>query len=105
MGKLLHRHNNFIVIEEENKRGVVLINTEGKYENYGHLKRLETALMMINLIERRIIPKSNYLRGTAIRVALDERYVQAVKDKIDKDSQKQHFINVNKGVVRKIQSR
>lgn len=101
MGKLLHRHNNFIVIEENNNRGVVLINTNGVYRNHGHLKKLSTAVMMIDLIERRIIPKSNYLRGTAIRVSTDKRYIQDVKNKIAKDKEKQSFFNVNKGVVKK----
>lgn len=101
MGKLLHRHNNFIVIEEANNRGVVLINTKGTHENHGHLKRLKTAVMMINLIERKIIPKSNYLRGTALRVSLNERYKRDIKNKVAKDRDKQTYFNVNKGVVKK----
>ncbi len=101
MGKLLHRHNEFIVIEEEHSRGVVLINAKGIYRNHGHLKKLSTAIMMIDLIERKIIPKSDYLRGTAFRVSLDDNYKVKVQRKIDKDKSKQKFININKGVVKK----
>lgn len=98
MGKLLHRHNQYIVIEEENNRGVVLINTEGKYRNHGHLKTLKTAKMMINLIERQIVPDSNYLRGTALRVSLDEDYKDKILRRIERDRDKQYYINVNKGI-------
>ncbi len=101
MGKLLHRHNEFIVIEEEHSRGVVLINAKGIYRNHGHLKKLSTAIMMIDLIERKIIPKSDYLRGTAFRVSTDEKYKQDILNKIAKDKSKQSFFNVNKGAVRK----
>ena len=93
MGKILHRHNEYIVIEENNRRGCVLVNSAGKYSNHGHLKKLSTALMMISLIERRIVPKSDYLRCTALRVATDEDYRQAILNKIEKQRNKQKFIN------------
>lgn len=101
MGKLLHQHNNFIIIEEDCGRGVVLINTAGKYENHGHLKTYKTAVMMINFIERRIVPKNDYLRCTALRVATDENYKENIRQKIAKDKNKQSFFNVNKGIMSK----
>ena len=101
MGKLLHRQNEYIVIEEENGRGVVLVNTKGIYKNHGHIGSLKTAKMMIDLIERRIIPKSDYLRITAKRVSLDEDYVQAVQRKIEKDKEKPKYCNINKGINKK----
>lgn len=96
MGRILHMHNEYMVIEEY-KKGVVLINTAGQYKNHGHLKSLKTAKMMIKLVERRIVPKSDYLRTTALRVSIDEKYIQTIKDKIEKDKNKQHYININKG--------
>lgn len=100
MGRLLHKHNEYIVIQENNK-GVVLINTKGTYKNHGHLKSLKTALMMIDLIERQIVPKSNYLRGTAIRVSTDEDYKAKIQRKTEKDKNKSVYRNINKGVVNK----
>ncbi|GEM_PF-1577587 len=96
MGKLLHRHNNYIIIEEENNRGCILINTAGTYKNHGHIKRLETALMMIKLIERGIVPKSDYLRGTALRVSTNENYKQSILNRIEKDKNREHYVNINK---------
>lgn len=101
MGKLLHRHNEYIIIEEDNGRGCVLINSSGTYKNHGHIKRLETALMMIRLIERGIVPKSNYLRGTALRVSTNEKYKAKVQRKTEKDKNKSVYRNINKGVVNK----
>lgn len=101
MGKLLHRRNEYIIIEEENNRGVVLINTAGTYENHGHIRRLSTAIMMIDLIERGIVPKSDYLRCTALRVALDENYRRAILNKVEKDKNKEKYFNSNKGVIKK----
>ncbi len=101
MGKLLHKHNQYIIIEEDNGRGCVLINSAGTYKNHGHIKRLETALMMIKLIERGIVPKSDYLRGTALRVSTNESYKQSVLNKIDKDRNKQKYFNPMKGIVKK----
>lgn len=101
MGKLLHRHNEYMIIEEDNGRGCVLINTAGKYENHGHIKRLRTAKMMIDLIERKIVPKSDYLRVTALRVTTDENYRQAILSKIEKNKNKSVYRNINKGVVNK----
>lgn len=100
MGRILHRHNEYMVIEEDNK-GVVLINTAGVYSNHGHLKSLKAAKMMINLIERRIVPKSDYLKETALRVSLNDKYKTDILNKIEKNKNKQSFININKGIIKK----
>lgn len=97
MGKILHRHNEYLVIEEKNK-GVILINTTGTYCNHGHLRTLSTAKMMINLLEKKTVPKSDYLKETALRISLDEKYKNEILLKIEKNKNKQQYYNVNKGV-------
>lgn len=89
----------YIIIEDDNKSGHhVIINTMGRYENHGHLKKLQTAKLVINLIENKIVPKSGYLRGTVLRISLDEKFNEDVRKKISKDKNKPHYYNVNKGV-------
>lgn len=96
MGKVVYTKNEFMVIE--NSRGHVIINMDGKYKNHGHIRKLSTCRMLIGLIHKRIIPDSNYLRETCLRICLDEKYIIDIKNKIDKEKQKPKLIKVNKGV-------
>ncbi len=98
MGRLLCRHNEYIIIEEDNGRGCVLINTAGVYRNHGHLKKLSTAKMLIGLMNRKIVPNSKYLRDTVLRISLDEEYRTKVRMRKDKEKCKQLYFNVNKGI-------
>lgn len=101
MGKLVHRHNEYIVIENDYKPGHhIVINTQGKYENHGHIKYLGTCKKLLNMMDRKIIPDNDYLRGTVLRISLDKDYKDKVLNKIEKDKQKPHYININKGVRR-----
>lgn len=52
------------------------------------------------MMERHIVPDSTYLRGTALRLSLDEKYIDKINIKIEKDKQKQGYININKGIGR-----
>lgn len=98
MGKLVHRHNEFIVIEDDYNNGHIIINTKGKYENHGHVKYLNTCTKLLKLMNKGIVPHSDYLRGTVLRISLDDKYIEKVKQKISKDKQKPKYININKGV-------
>ena len=46
------------------------------------------------------VPKSKYLRESARRVTIDKKYIEKIEIKEEKDRNKQHYINVNKGVRR-----
>ena len=46
------------------------------------------------------VPKSKYLRESARRVTVDKKYIEKIEIKEEKDRNKQHYINVNKGVRR-----
>lgn len=99
MGRVVYSKDEFIVIED--KRGHVVINTKGNYGNHGHIKRYETAKMFIRLMDKKQIPRSDYLRKTVLRVSLDERYKDDVRRKIEKDRDKQRYFNPSKGVIGK----
>ena len=47
------------------------------------------------------MPKSDYLRESIKRATLDEKYIEKINIKIEKDKQKQKYVNVNKGGVTK----
>lgn len=99
MGKLVYQFKEYIVIEDDHrKKGHIIINTKGKYENHGHLKRLKTAKLVIKLMENQIIPDSDYLKGTILRISLDDKYKEKIDNKILKNREKSHYININKGV-------
>lgn len=102
MGKLVYRHKKYIVIEDDYKPGHhIIINTKGKYENHGHVKHLGSCKKLLKLMDKKTVPHSTYLRGTVLRISLDEKYKQTVLHKIEKDSQKPKFIRIQKGLVRR----
>lgn len=75
-----------------------IINLNGEYENHCHVKTKNTAELLIKLIRRKKVPKSNYLRQSAMRISLDEKYLNSINNKMDKDKQKQKYYNSQKGV-------
>lgn len=79
-------------------RGFILINTEGEYKNHAHLKAEKTCMMLIRLIERKIVPKSSYLRESCRRLTLDTEYKEKIERKQAKDKEKPAYFNANKGV-------
>lgn len=101
MGKIILHKGNFIITEESSKRGYVVINMAGRYENHGHVSNFKAAKTIIDLVERKIVPYSNYLRHTALRLTLDDNYKADIYRKIEKDRDKQSYRNINKGLVKK----
>lgn len=73
----------------------------GKYEHHGHVKYLGTCKKLIKMMNKKIIPDSNYLRGTVLRISLDKDYKDRIINKIEKDKQKPKFIKINKGLVKR----
>lgn len=98
IGQTVYQFKEYKVIDSN--RGHIIINTKGEYDNHAHVKRLTTCKKVLNMIERHIVPDSTYLRGTALRLSLDEKYIDKINIKIEKDKQKQGYININKGIGR-----
>lgn len=68
------------------------------YEHHGHVKYLNSCKKLLKLMDENIVPDSKYLRETVLRISLDDKYKEKVKNKIDKDRNKQQYININKGI-------
>lgn len=100
MDHVVYTKNEYMVIRC--KRGHVIMNTNGTFsENHGHVKKLSTCKMLIGLIEKGIVPDSPYLKETAQRISLNKKYIEKINLKIEKEKNKTHYININKGVMRK----
>jgi len=48
-------------------------------------------------MKKNIVPFSDYLRTSVLRISTDEKYIEKVKIKMEKDKEKEHYININKG--------
>lgn len=81
----------------QSKDYVTVVNINGAYENHTHLKRMSTARMLIKLMKKKVVPKSEYLRESVKRCTLDERYIKDIDNKIAKDKNKQNYHNVGGG--------
>ena len=79
-------------------RSYIVKNVKGEYSNHGHFRRLKTCYLIIKLIQTQQVPKSKYLREAAIRISTDIDYINKVKRKIEKDRDKQYYVNPQKGV-------
>lgn len=73
---------------------VVVANVDGEYRNHTHLKRMKTAEMLIRLMKKKVIPKSEYLRESVKRVTLDNKYIQDIEYKQAKDKDKKNYRNI-----------
>jgi hypothetical protein len=82
----------------QNERDYVVVNTNGEHENHGHFKKLSTCYTIIKLIQKKTIPKSDYLLEAAKRITTDAKYKQTLELKQEKNKQRQYYFNSNKGV-------
>lgn len=78
-------------------KGYIVCNTQGEYKHHGHFKQLKTCYTIIKLMQRRTVPKSKYLRGSALRISTDQFYLDKVQRKIDKDKDRIYYFNPSKG--------
>lgn len=101
MGKVKFRFKEYLVIEEDYRNGHVVINTNGKYEHHGHIHSLGTCKKLLKLMDSKTVPNSPYLRGSVLRISLDEKYKEKVLHKILKDKNKQRFHRPPKGVMKR----
>lgn len=85
---------------------ITITNVNGNYHNHCHInkghkeKQHNTADMLIRLMHSKRIPKSKYLRKCILRVSLDEKYKENVRQKIEKDYNKDNYFNPQKGIRR-----
>ena len=84
----------------EGKDDYIVKNNKGKHENHGHFKKLSTCYVIIRLLQRKTIPKSDYLLEAARRITTDSQYKQTLELKQGKNKQRQRYFNSNKGVRR-----
>lgn len=82
---------------------ITVFNVKGERENHSHInrghkkKQIKTAQMLIRLVRNKTVPKSHYLRQSALRLTRDVRYRYEILNKIEKDKQKPKFYNVGGG--------
>ena len=81
-----------------NKRDYIVVNTNGKYENHGHFKKLSTCYVIIRLLQRKTIPNKPFMIEAARRITTDPAYKEALTIKQKKNKQRQRYFNSNKGV-------
>jgi hypothetical protein len=98
MSRIVEVVNEYKILQ--NKRDYIVVNTNGKYENHGHFKKLSTCYVIIRLLQRKTIPKSDYLLEAARRITTDSQYKQTLELKQEKNKQRQRYFNSNKGVRR-----
>lgn len=77
-----------------------MANLNGTHDHHTHLKRKSTCELLVRLVKRKRVPDSTYLRSSAKRVTMDQRYINKIDAKIEKDGDRVYYINVNKGVRR-----
>lgn len=82
----------------QNKRDYIVVNTNGKYENHGHFKKLSTCYVIIRLLQRKTIPNKPFMLEAARRITIDEKYKEVLTIKQKKNKQRQYYFNSNKGV-------
>ena len=71
----------------------IVVNTAGEYRNHGHFKKLSTCYRIIRLIEKRTVPRSEYLIESARRITTDPKYLQALINKQEKNRNRQYYYN------------
>lgn len=65
---------------------LTIANGKGKEENHSHIskgnkkKQYEAAKCLINLVETKRIPKSNYFKDSALRLTLDKKYKKRIQE-------------------------
>lgn len=82
----------------QTSKDYIVINTNGKYENHEHFKKLSTCYVIIRLMKRKTIPNKPFMLEAARRITIDEKYKEVLTNKQKKNKQRQYYFNPNKGV-------
>lgn len=99
MAKVVKRIGEFVILKD--RKGYVVVNTRGSYDNHSHVKTEKTAELLVNLVRNKVVPNSPYLIESARRVTLDESYRVSLETKQGRLQNKPKYVNINKGVMRK----
>ena len=73
-----------------------VINLSGKYRNHCHIDNKKSAELLKKQVERKIVPKGKYFRSCALRVTIQEDYIEKIQNKVLKDKNRIFYFNVNK---------
>jgi len=98
MSRVVDVINEYKILQKE--RDYIVVNTNGKYENHGHFKKLSTCYVIIRLLQRKTIPNKPFMIEAAKRITTDSAYKEALTIKQKKNKQRQYYFNSNR-VVRK----
>jgi len=98
MSRVVEVINEYKILQ--NKRDYIVVNTNGKYKNHGHFKKLSTCYVIIRLLQRKTIPNKPFMIEAARRITTDSAYREALTIKQKKNKQRQRYFNSNKGVRR-----
>ncbi len=79
------------VIEKDHE--YIVIRVGGEYHQHGHIKKKQSVNLLLDLISKNRLPKSEFLQGTCRRLLTEEEYCR-LKPK------KQMYYNSNRGVRR-----
>ena len=75
----------------------IVSNIKGDKSHHTHLKKYNTCQLIVRLVCTGTVPKSSYLRESAMRISRNEKYIQDIIVKKEKDKNKQKYYNVNNG--------
>ena len=95
---IIYLDNDYRIVKTS--RDYILANINGEYDNHGHFACEEDCYKMIDLINKKRVPKGPYKREAAMRISTDIKYINKVLNKIEKDKQKLRFFKVNNGCKR-----
>lgn len=73
-------------------------NINGNYENHCHIDNKKSAELFKKQVERKIVPKGSYFRSCALRVTIQNDYIEKILIKNEKDKCRQRYYNSNKGL-------
>ena len=66
---------------KEESRGYVVVRKNGEYTQHAHLSTLNGCRELIILIEKGLLPKSQYLQGSCRRLLTHEEFLKLKKPK------------------------
>ena len=75
-----------------------VINLNGNYKSHCHIDNRKSAELFKKQVERKIVPRGKYFRSCALRVTIQEGYIEKILVKIDKDKNRTWYRNINKGL-------
>lgn len=98
---IIGKVGDYKIVKEQVRNSYIVVNTKGKYKNHEHFKKLSTCYLMIDLLQKKKVPKSDYLLEAAIRITTDEQYKAQLLHIQENRHNKQMYYNVNKGVKKR----